>query len=116
MPQEIHHMLAILQANGFDPAYSLFLSDFAAALAEKGQYDEAEALISTRLASLPANQSSWNAAELLRVQAVIRYSHQTDSPKSLNNALQSAMNLAQEQGATSWVRKIEETMKGCLLG
>jgi len=116
MPQEIHHMLAILQANGFDPAYSLFLSDFAAALAEKGQYDEAEALISTLLATLPANQSSWNAAELLRVQAVIRYSHQTDSPQSLNIALQSAMNLAQEQGATSWVRKIEETMKGCLLG
>lgn len=109
-PQEIHAMLNTLESNGFDPAYSLFLSDFALALAEKGQPQVAERLIQSRLALLPPEHSMWNAPELLRVQAIIHHIHQPDAVL-LDNALHAAQLLAKEQNAEGWRLRIENTRR-----
>ncbi len=111
LPQQIHSMLATLRDNGFDPAYSLFLSDFTAALARKGHAEAADEIISARLATLTVNQSLWNLPELMRVQAMIRFGGQTDKTLQLNLALQSALMLAQTQGARGWLPGIAENLR-----
>ncbi|VEB97666.1 invasion protein regulator [Cedecea lapagei] len=107
LPQQIHAMLATLRANGFDPAYSLFLSDFSAALAQKGRREEADALISERLSGLDINQSLWNLPELMRVQAQIRYAGRPEDVLEFSAALQSALLLAKSQTAKGWAQRIE---------
>ncbi|SQC93811.1 Uncharacterised protein [Cedecea neteri] len=104
-------MLARLQANGFDPAYSLFLSDFAVALAQKGQPEAAEALIADRLSPLGVNQSLWNLPELMRVQAQIRYADKPQHALEYSLALQAALLLAQTQTAKGWMQRIETDLR-----
>ncbi|ATF92599.1 ATP-binding protein [Cedecea neteri] len=111
LPQQIHAMLARLQANGFDPAYSLFLSDFAVALAQKGQPEAAEALIADRLSPLGVNQSLWNLPELMRVQAQIRYADKPQHALEYSLALQAALLLAQTQTAKGWMQRIETDLR-----
>jgi predicted ATPase/DNA-binding winged helix-turn-helix (wHTH) protein len=111
LPPQIHAMLATLRANGFDPAYSIFLSDFAAALAQKGQREAADTLLSERLSVLDVNQSLWNLPELMRVQAQIRYSDRPEHVLEYRLALQAALLLAQSQTAKGWIQRIEADMR-----
>lgn len=111
LPQQILAMLARLRANGFDPAYSLFLSDFAAALAQKGQAGVAGALIAERLSALGVNQSLWNLPELMRVQAIIRYAGKPQYALEFSTALQAALLLAQTQMAKGWMQRIETDLR-----
>jgi hypothetical protein len=50
MRMELRSTLERLQAHGFDPAYSVFLADFANAMLELGHPREAASFINARLA------------------------------------------------------------------
>ncbi|MCX4139549.1 winged helix-turn-helix domain-containing protein [Paraburkholderia sp. SEWSISQ10-3 4] len=98
---ELRSTLETLQARGFDPAYSVFLSDFASAMLEQGRMREAVSLINARLAG-DATGQFWNAPELMRVKART-LSEKTSSrrtPRAL--ILQEALTLARAQGAKAW--------------
>ncbi len=98
---ELRSTLETLQARGFDPAYSVFLSDFASAMLEQGRMREAVSLINARLAG-DATGQFWNAPELMRVKART-LSEKTSSrraPRAL--VLQQALTLARAQGAKAW--------------
>ncbi|MFM0404296.1 ATP-binding protein [Paraburkholderia aspalathi] len=98
---ELRSTLETLQARGFDPAYSVFLSDFASAMLEQGRMREAVSLINARLAG-DATGQFWNAPELMRVKART-LSEKTSSrrtPRAL--ILQEALTLARAQGAKGW--------------
>lgn len=116
LPPQIHAMLATLRANGFDPAYSIFLSDFAAALAQKGQREAADTLLSERLSVLDVSQSLWNLPELMRVQAQIRYSDRPEHVLEYSLALQAALLLAQSQTAKGWIQRIEADVRTLPVG
>ena len=65
---ELRSTLETLQVHGFDPAYSVFLADFANAMLEQGRTREAASLINARLAGDAAGQL-WNAPELMRIKS-----------------------------------------------
>ena len=98
---ELRSTLEALQVNGFDPAYSVFLSDFANAMLEQGHTREAASFIDARLAG-DATGQLWNAPELLRVKSRTLSEKKSSrrAPRSL--ILQQALTLARAQGAKAW--------------
>jgi hypothetical protein len=98
---ELRSTLETLQARGFDPAYSVFLSDFANAMVEQGRTQEAASLINARLAGNVTGQL-WNAPELMRVKSRTLSEKKSSrrAPRSL--ILQQALTLARAQGAKAW--------------
>lgn len=98
---ELRSALEKLQAHGFDPAYSVFLSDFANAMIEQGHSREATKLINARLTGDAAKGQLWNAPELMRIKARAlrnKASHQTPTLE----ILQQALTLARTQRAKAW--------------
>ena len=102
---DLRSTLETLQAHGFDPAYSVFLSDFANAMLEQGRTREAASLINARLAG-DATGQLWNAPELLRVKSRTLSEKKSSrrAPRSL--ILQQALTLARAQGAKAWELRI----------
>lgn len=102
---ELRSTLETLQSHGFDPAYSVFLSDFANAMLEQGHTREAASLIDTRLAGDAAGQL-WNAPELMRIRSrtLSEKKPSQRGPRSL--ILQQALTLARAQGAKAWELRI----------
>jgi predicted ATPase/DNA-binding winged helix-turn-helix (wHTH) protein len=98
---ELQSTLKTLQVHGFDPAYSVFLSDFANAMLEQGRTREAISLINARLGD-DATVQLWNAPELMRVKsrALSEKKSSRRAPPSL--ILQQALTLARAQGAKAW--------------
>lgn len=98
---ELRSTLETLQVHGFDPAYSVFLSDFANVMLEQGRIREAAGLINARLAGDAAGQL-WNAPELMRVKSrtLSEKNSSRRAPRSL--ILQQALTLARAQGAKAW--------------
>jgi predicted ATPase/DNA-binding winged helix-turn-helix (wHTH) protein len=102
---ELRSTLKTLQAHGFDPAYSVFLSDFANAMLKQGHTREAASLINARLANGVIGQL-WNAPELMRIKSrtLSEKKSSRQAPRSL--LLQQALTLARAQGAKAWELKI----------
>jgi hypothetical protein len=98
---ELRSTLETLQVHGFDPAYSVFLSDFADAMLEQGRTREAASLIDARLAG-DATGHLWNAPELMRVKSRTLSEKKSSrrAPRSL--ILGQALTLARAQGAKAW--------------
>jgi predicted ATPase len=105
---ELRSALETLQAHGFDPAYSVFLSDFANAMLEQGHAEDAAHLIDARLAGDTTTGQLWNAPELMRVKSrtLAETKSSRRSPRSV--ILQQALTLARVQGAKAWERKLTE--------
>lgn len=102
---ELRSAIETLQAHGFDPAYSVFLADFASAMVDHGRTEEAAKLIDARLTGDAATGQLWNAPELMRVKS------RTLSNRSARRALRSeilqqALTLARAQGAKAWERRL----------
>lgn len=98
---ELRSALEKLQAHGFDPAYSVFLSDFASAMIEQGHSQEAMRLINARLTGDAAKGQLWNAPELMRIKArALRNKASFQTPTS--DILQQALTLARTQQAKVW--------------
>jgi hypothetical protein len=99
---ELRSTLETLQVHGFDPAYSVFLSDFANVMLEQGRIREAAGLINARLAGDAAGQLWWSAPELMRVKSrtLSEKNSSRRAPRSL--ILQQALTLARAQGAKAW--------------
>jgi predicted ATPase/DNA-binding winged helix-turn-helix (wHTH) protein len=104
---ELRSTLETLQVHGFDPAYSVFLSDFANAMLKQGRMREAASLINARLAS-DATGQLWNAPELMRVKSrtLAEKKSSRRAPRSL--MLQQALTLARAQGAKAWELRIAD--------
>lgn len=98
---ELRSALEKLQAHGFDPAYSVFLSDFGNAMIEQGHCREAINLINARLTGDAAKGQLWNAPELMRIKARA-LQNIADRPEPSSNILQQALNLAHAQRAKAW--------------
>ncbi len=104
---ELRSTLKTLQTRGFDPAYSVFLSDFASAMLEQGHTREAAKLIDARLAGVATGQL-WNAPELMRIKSRT-LSEKRSSPRTPRSLiLQRALALARAQGATAWERRLTD--------
>ncbi len=104
---ELRSILETLQGHGFDPAYSVFLSDFANAMLEQGHTREAVSLIDARLGGDAAGEL-WNAPELMRVKS--RTLSETKSSRSAPRSLllQQALTLARAQGAKAWELRLTD--------
>jgi predicted ATPase/DNA-binding winged helix-turn-helix (wHTH) protein len=98
---DLRSTLETLQAHGFDPAYSVFLSDFANAMLEQGRTREAASLINARLAG-DATGQLWNAPELLRVKSRTLPEKKSSRRAPWSLILQQALTLARAQGAKAW--------------
>jgi len=105
--QELRSTLETLQIHGFDPAFSVFLSDFANAMLEQGHMREAASLIDARLAD-DATGQLWNAPELMRVKSrtLSDKGPSRRTPRSL--ILQQALTLARAQGAKAWELRLTD--------
>jgi hypothetical protein len=104
---ELRSTLETLQAHGFDPAYSVFLADFANAMLEQGRTREAASLIDSRLAGDAIGQL-WNAPELMRIKSrtLSEKKSSRQAPRSL--ILQQALTLARAQGAKAWELRLTD--------
>ena len=104
---ELRSTLETLQVHGFDPAYSVFLADFANAMLEQGRTREAASLINARLAGDAAGQL-WNAPELMRIKSrtLSEKRSSQQAPRSL--ILQQALTLARAQGAKGWELRLKD--------
>ncbi|MBH1449347.1 winged helix-turn-helix domain-containing protein [Stenotrophomonas maltophilia] len=98
---ELRSALEKLQAHGFDPAYSVFLSDFSNAMIEQGHSQEAAKLINARLTGDSAEGQLWNAPELMRIKARA-LQHIAPQPEPTSDILQKALTLARTQRAKAW--------------
>lgn len=98
---ELRSALEKLQAHGFDPAYSVFLSDFSNAMVEQGHSQEAAKLINARLTGDAAEGQLWNAPELMRIKARA-LQHIAPQPEPTSDILQKALTLARTQRAKAW--------------
>ena len=98
---ELRSALEKLQAHGFDPAYSVFLSDFANAMIEQGHSREAAKLINARLTGNAAKGQLWNAPELMRIKARA-LQHIASRPEPPSEIMQQALTLARTQRAQAW--------------
>lgn len=102
---ELQATLHRLQSHGFDPAYSVFLPDFAGAMIEQGHSREARELIDTRLGREADAGQHWNAPELMRVKARA-LQHDAASRSAAAALLQQALQLAQTQRAQAWQTRL----------
>lgn len=98
---ELRSALETLQAHGFDPAYSVFLSDFANAMIEQGHSREAAKLINARLTGDAAKGQLWNVPELMRIKARALQNN-ASRPEPTSDILQQALTLARTQRAKAW--------------
>ena len=97
---DIRSAIETLQTQGFDPTYSVFLSDFANAMVEQGYPQEAAKFINTHLTGDAARGQLWNAPELMRVKSRTLLGKSLREEKS--EILQQALTLARTQGAKEW--------------
>ncbi|WBM39029.1 ATP-binding protein [Alcaligenes faecalis] len=109
-PQEVpfstlQAALERLRDNGFDAAYSVFLSDFANVMIEQGHSAEAAALINTQLADHVTPEQQWNAPELFRIKAQATL-HLSQPPTSASAVLLQALDLARSQQAKIWESRL----------
>lgn len=107
---ELRSALGKLQDHGFDPAYSVFLSDFANAMIEQGHSREATELINARLTGDAAEGQLWNAPELMRVKARTLLNKATRQA-STSEILQRALTLARTQRAKAWEIKLKAPLQ-----
>lgn len=103
--QDIESVVATLQNNGFDLAYTLFLSGFAEVLLQKGYPQKAYDLVTHQLASISPDMRLWSAPELMRLACVIATDNAVH-PSNTSFTLQSARALAKVQGAIAWENRI----------
>lgn len=102
---ELRSALETLRAHGFDPAYSVFLSDFANAMIEQGHGQEAARLIDARLAGDAGKGQLWNAPELMRIKArALR--DDASGRAAAADLLQQALTLARTQRAHAWETRL----------
>lgn len=104
--QKLHSALEKLQAHGFDPAYSVFLSDFTYAMIEQGHHQEAAKLIDSRLTGDAAKGQLWNAPELMRIKA-LALQHTTLGSESISEIVEQALTLAKIQHARTWEARLK---------
>jgi hypothetical protein len=104
---DLRSTLETLQARGFDPAYSVFLSDFANAMLEQGRTREAVSLINARLAGDAAGQF-WNAPELMRIKSRTLSEKRSSRRAPRSIILQQALTLARAQGAKAWELRLTD--------
>ncbi|MEW9583833.1 winged helix-turn-helix domain-containing protein [Paraburkholderia sp. DGU8] len=104
---ELRSTLETLQARGFDPAYSVFLSDFASAMLEQGRMREAVSLINARLAG-DATGQFWNAPELMRIKSRTLSEKRSSRRAPRSIILQQALTLARAQGAKAWELRLKD--------
>src|SRR5699024_5177891 len=102
---ELQSVLEKLQARGFDPAYSVFLSDFVNAMVEQGHAQEAAKLIDARLAGDAAKGQLWNAPELMRIKSRTLL-NKPSQRASTSEIWQQALSLARTQQAKAWERRL----------
>ncbi|CAM3606883.1 OmpR/PhoB-type domain-containing protein [Bordetella sputigena] len=102
---ELRSALETLQACGFDPAYSVFLCDYANAMIEQGDTQEAARLIDTRLAADAAAGQLWNAAELLRIKS-LTFADKPRPRAQKSAILRRALALARAQNAKAWESRL----------
>jgi predicted ATPase/DNA-binding winged helix-turn-helix (wHTH) protein len=104
---ELRSTLETLQVHGFDPAYSVFLSDFANAMVGQGCTREAASLINARLAGDAAGQL-WNAPELMRIKSRTQSKKRSSQQAPRSLILQQALTLARAQGAKAWELRLKD--------
>lgn len=104
---ELRSTLQTLQARGFDPAYSVFLSDFANAMLEQGRTREAVSLLDARLAG-DATGQFWNAPELMRVKSRTLSERMSSRRAPRSIILQQALTLARAQAAKAWELRLAD--------
>lgn len=98
---DLQSAIETLQTHGFDPTYSVFLSDFANAMVEQGRTREAAKLINAYLTGGAARGQLWNAPELMRIKSRT-LSNKSSGRASKSEILQQALTLARTQGAKAW--------------